>query len=124
MMYRALNLGRVQKVWVLVPTMCLGANYLITSSTAVIVTCYCHNWDHPLEKGMASHSSILAWRIPWTEEPGGLRSMESQRVIHNFHNTFTFYHHNITLHFLPPQHGFGCKGPKNTIESTVALTQL
>ena len=33
-----------------------------------------------LEKGMATHFSILAWRIPWTEEPGGLRSMESQRV--------------------------------------------
>jgi len=34
----------------------------------------------PLEKGMATHSSILAWRIPWTEEPGGLQSMGSQRV--------------------------------------------
>ena len=33
-----------------------------------------------LEKGMATHSSILAWRIPWTEEPGGLQSMGSQRV--------------------------------------------
>ena len=38
--------------------------------------------DH-LEKGMATHSSILAWRIPWTEEPGGLWSMGSQRVGHN-----------------------------------------
>ena len=36
-----------------------------------------------LEKGMETHSSILAWRIPWTEEPGGLQSMESQRVGHN-----------------------------------------
>ena len=35
-----------------------------------------------LEKGMATHSSILAWRIPWTEEPGGLQSMRSQRVGH------------------------------------------
>ena len=34
----------------------------------------------PLEEGMATHSSILAWRIPWTEEPGGLQSMGSQRV--------------------------------------------
>ena len=34
----------------------------------------------PLEEGMASHSSILAWRIPWTEEPGGLESTGSQRV--------------------------------------------
>ena len=37
-------------------------------------------WEDPLEEGMATHSSILAWRIPWTEEPGGLQSMGSQRV--------------------------------------------
>ena len=36
--------------------------------------------EDPLEKGMATHSSILAWRIPWTEEPGGLQSMGLQRV--------------------------------------------
>ena len=36
-----------------------------------------------LEKEMATHSSILTWRIPWTEEPGGLESMESQRVGHD-----------------------------------------
>jgi len=35
-------------------------------------------WEDPLEKEMATHSSILAWKIPWTEEPGGLQSMESQ----------------------------------------------
>ena len=40
-------------------------------------------WEDPLEKEMATHSSILAWRIPWTEEPGGLQSMGSQRVGHN-----------------------------------------
>ena len=39
-------------------------------------------WKAPLEKGMATHSSILAWRTPWTEEPGGLQSMGSQRVRH------------------------------------------
>ena len=39
--------------------------------------------EDPLEMGMAAHSSILAWRIPWTEEPGRLQSMESQRVRHN-----------------------------------------
>jgi len=37
----------------------------------------------PLEKGMATHSIILAWRIPWTKEPGGLQSMGSQRVGHD-----------------------------------------
>ena len=36
-------------------------------------------WEDPLEKGMTTHSSILAWRIPWTEEPGGHQSMGSQR---------------------------------------------
>ena len=40
-------------------------------------------WEDPLEKEMATHSSIPAWRIPWTEEPGGLQSMGSQRVGHN-----------------------------------------
>ena len=39
-------------------------------------------WEDPLEKEMATHSSILAWEIPWREEPGGLQSMESQRVRH------------------------------------------
>ena len=39
--------------------------------------------EDPLEKGMATHSSILVWRIPWTEEPGGLQSVGSQRVGHN-----------------------------------------
>ena len=42
-------------------------------------------WEDPLEKGMATHPSILAWRIPWTEEPGGLQSMGPQRVGH-FHS--------------------------------------
>ena len=38
------------------------------------------DWEDPLGKEMATHSTILAWRIPWTEEPGGLQSMGSQRV--------------------------------------------
>ena len=41
-------------------------------------------WEDPLEKGMATHSGIVAWRIPWTEEPGGLQSMGSQKVRHNW----------------------------------------
>ena len=40
-------------------------------------------WEGLLEEGMATHSSILAWRIPWTEEPGGLQSLGSKRVGHN-----------------------------------------
>ena len=39
--------------------------------------------EDPLEKEMATHSSILAWRIPWTEEPGGIQSVESPRVKYN-----------------------------------------
>ena len=39
--------------------------------------------EDPLEKEMATHSSILAWKIPWTEDPGRLQSMESQRVGHD-----------------------------------------
>ena len=39
--------------------------------------------EDPLEEGMATHSSILAWKIPWMEEPGGLQSMGSQRVRHD-----------------------------------------
>ena len=41
-------------------------------------------WEDSLEKEMATHSSIPAWRIPWTEEPGGLQSMGSQRVRHDW----------------------------------------
>ena len=57
--------------------------------------------EDPLEKGMATYPSILAWRTPWAEEPGGLQSMESQRVRHNKANT-TFmgkysYYFVITL---------------------------
>ena len=40
-------------------------------------------WEDPLEKGMATYSNILAWRIPWTEEPGELQSMVLQRVGHD-----------------------------------------
>ena len=54
-------------------------------------------WEGPLEEGMATNSSILAWRIPWTEEPGGLQSMGSQRVRHNqetkHSNTFSIHFH-------------------------------
>ena len=40
-------------------------------------------WEDPLEKEMAIHSSTIAWKIPWTEEPGRIQSMGSQRVRHN-----------------------------------------
>ena len=49
-------------------------------------------WEDPLEEGMATHSSIPAWRIPWTEEPGGLQSMGSQRVGHTEELTLRAFH--------------------------------
>ena len=42
------------------------------------------SWEDPLEKGLATHCSILAWEIPWEEEPGGQQCMESQRVRHDW----------------------------------------
>ena len=49
-------------------------------------------WDDPLEKGMATHSSILAWKIPWTEDPGRLQSMRPQRVGHNWMTNTSLSH--------------------------------
>ena len=46
--------------------------------------------EDPLEEGMATHSSVLAWRIPWTEDPGGLHSIGSQRIRHNWSNLAHF----------------------------------
>ena len=49
------------------------------------------DWEDPLEMEMATHSNILAWKVPWTEEPGGLQSMGSQRIGHDLactHSSF------------------------------------
>ena len=54
-------------------------------------------WEDPLEKEMAIHSSTIAWKIPWTEEPGRLQSLGSQRVGHEFTFTFTL---TLVLHIL------------------------
>ena len=59
--------------------------------------------EDPLEKEMPTHSSILAWEIPWTEEPGKLQSMELQRVGHDSAHTHTHTHTYIpSLVDLPP----------------------
>ena len=62
-------------------------------------------WEDPLEEGMATHSSILAWRVPWTEEPGGLQSIVSQRVRHDCMTKDSTAHtlpYSVHLHnFLP-----------------------
>ena len=58
-------------------------------------------WEDLLEKKMATHSNILTWKIPWTEKPGGLQSMRSQRVGHNWaaeHSTHTYVYIWIYIH--------------------------
>ena len=57
-------------------------------------------WEDPLKKSVATHSNILAWRTPWTEEPGGLQSMGSQRVRHDWSDLALTYWEIIqgTLH--------------------------
>ena len=53
--------------------------------------------EDPLEEEMATHSSILAWRIPWTEEPGGLQSTELQRVGQDWSNLAYSQEHNVKM---------------------------
>ena len=53
--------------------------------------------EDPLEKELATHSSILAWKIPWTEKPDGLQSMESQRVRYTKQLTHTYLHVRTSL---------------------------
>ena len=66
-------------------------------------------WEDPLEEGMATYSSILIWRTPWTEEPGGLQSIGSQRVgcncsdlapTHTIFLDFTYMHYFTVFVFL------------------------
>ena len=57
--------------------------------------------ENPLEKEMAAHSSILAWKVPWTEDPGRLQSMGLQKARHNLvTNTFTFHFQDDHMVFL------------------------
>ena len=57
-------------------------------------------WEDPLEKEMATHSSTLAWKIPWTEEPGRLQSIGSQRVRHDWATSLELVFHCITYYLL------------------------
>ena len=65
-------------------------------------------WEDLLEKEMATHSSILAWKIPWTEEPGRLQSMGSQRVGHDWGTFPLLYFINVVLE-TPPESPLDCK---------------
>ena len=78
------------------------------------------------EKATATHSRTLAWRIPWTEEPGGLRSMGSRRVGHDWATSlslFTFMHWRRKWQPTPPQQGLvGCRLWGRTESDTTDLT--
>ena len=56
--------------------------------------------EDPLEKEMATHSSILAWRVPWTEEPGGLQSMGLQRVRYNSATSLSIAHSTFDMRYV------------------------
>ena len=60
-------------------------------------------WEDPLEKEMATHSSILGWRIPWTEEPDGLQSVGSQRVRHDWAHTLSLFTVRPTMSWSVPR---------------------
>ena len=73
-------------------------------------------WKDPLEKGMATHNSILAWRMPWTGEPGGLRSMGSQRVRHDWvTNTFTLSCFSLYWKLVPQRTLFPASFPNGCL---------
>ena len=57
-------------------------------------------WEGPLEEGMAPHSSFLAWRIPWTENPGGLQSIGLQGVAHDLSAYHTHTHSVLNMNCL------------------------
>ena len=61
--------------------------------------------EDPLEEEMATHSSVLAWKIPWTEEPGGVQSMGWQRVDTTQHSTHTHTHTKVRKHKVGNKHG-------------------
>ena len=78
-------------IWFIIPIsshtklLTISLTYLVKNPLAIQETgVWSLGWEDTLEKGMATHSNILAWRIPWTEEPGGLQSIGSQRVGHDW----------------------------------------
>ena len=80
--------------------------------------------EDPQEKGMAPDSSILAWRIPWTEAPGGLWSMGSQRVGHNWvNNTHTIFLNFIYLHLFLAVLGLHCYAGFSLVTAKVGSVQ-
>ena len=93
-------------VTILAWTICYQRASLVTQTVKNLLTMWetrvqLLGQEDPLEKGMATHSSILAWRIPWTEETGGLQSMGSQRVRHDWAtNTHTHTHTHMGIQWM------------------------
>ena len=79
--------------------------------------------EDPLEEGAATHSSILAWRIPWTEELGGLQSMGSQRVRHNWVTNTFISSHTVKKIFLKSRAWITCISLKCFFKSFVTSLQ-
>ena len=82
-MYVFSSLGSIPGVELLGPLIALVAQRLKHLPAMRETRVQSLGWEDPLEKEMAPHSSTLAWKIPWTEEPGRLQSMGSQRVGHD-----------------------------------------
>ena len=78
----------VKELWEVLPSVKASLMAQMVKNRAVMqeIRIPSLGWENPLEKEMAAHASILAWRFQWTEEPSGLQSMGSQRAT----NTFTF----------------------------------
>ena len=82
-------------------------------------------WEDPLEKGMATHSSILVWRIPWTEEPGELQSMGLQKVRQDRATfTFTFSHGHSAGRLDSLQGTYDIKGWHGSFQDLAHLKKL
>ena len=81
--YRA-GPGRSYRVWIYPEDRGFPGGWMVKNLPAMQGTqVQSLGWEDSLEKRMATHSSILPWRLPWTEEPSGLQSMESQRIRHD-----------------------------------------
>ena len=80
-------------------------------------------WEDPLQD-MATHSSILAWRIPWTEEPGGLQSMGLQRVWHDWETNTSSFHFHYHLHVLGFPGILPVKNPPAEVEDMGSIPEL
>ena len=79
-----LNLSKPHRLWIIVEILGFpGGSVVKNMPTKQETQAQSVVWDDPLEEGMATHSRILAWRIPWTKEPGRLHSMGLQRVRHD-----------------------------------------